>query len=85
MALKETPSQTAGPFVHIGMLPATAGLKTGAPEQQNVLARDGSGDGLIKHLAVVPDANSVLQFGQPFELGLHLRVTDVVKQLRPVA
>jgi protocatechuate 3,4-dioxygenase alpha subunit len=25
--LKETPSQTAGPFVHIGMAPATAGLE----------------------------------------------------------
>ena len=42
MALKETPSQTAGPFVHIGTLPAVAGLKTKAPERQNVLARAGA-------------------------------------------
>jgi protocatechuate 3,4-dioxygenase alpha subunit len=42
MAPKETPSQTAGPFVHIGMLPAIAGLKTSAPERQNILARDGT-------------------------------------------
>jgi protocatechuate 3,4-dioxygenase alpha subunit len=42
MALKETPSQTAGPFVHIGMLPAIAGLKTSVPERQNFLARDGT-------------------------------------------
>jgi len=39
MALKETPSQTAGPFVHIGTLPAIAGVKTGTP-QLNMLARD---------------------------------------------
>lgn len=42
MALKETPSQTAGPFVHIGTLPAVAGLKTKIAEQQNILARDGT-------------------------------------------
>ena len=42
MALKETPSQTAGPFVHIGTLPAIAGLKTKVAEQQNFLARDGT-------------------------------------------
>jgi protocatechuate 3,4-dioxygenase alpha subunit len=42
MALKETPSQTAGPFLHIGTMPAIAGLKAGAPEQQNILARDGA-------------------------------------------
>ncbi len=42
MALKETPSQTAGPFVHIGTLPAIAGLKTKIAEQQNILARDGT-------------------------------------------
>ena len=42
MALKETPSQTAGPFVHLGTLPAIAGLKTDRPGQQNILARDGT-------------------------------------------
>jgi protocatechuate 3,4-dioxygenase, alpha subunit len=41
MALKETPSQTAGPFVHIGTMPAVAGLKTKHPEPGNILARDG--------------------------------------------
>lgn len=39
MALKETPSQTAGPFVHIGLLPAIAGLTTQHPGPHNVLAR----------------------------------------------
>jgi protocatechuate 3,4-dioxygenase, alpha subunit len=42
MALKETPSQTAGPFVHIGTMPAVAGLKTRHPGSGNTLARAGS-------------------------------------------
>ena len=42
MALKETPSQTAGPFVHIGTMPAIAGLRTDAPERSNILVRDGT-------------------------------------------
>ena len=42
MALKETPSQTAGPFVHIGTMPAVAGLKTKHPGPDNILARDGT-------------------------------------------
>lgn len=42
MALKETPSQTAGPFVHIGTMPAVAGLKTKHPGPGNILARDGT-------------------------------------------
>lgn len=37
--LKETPSQTAGPFVHIGTLPALAGLKS-QQKPQNILAGD---------------------------------------------
>ena len=41
MALRETPSQTAGPFVHIGTLPALAGLKTDHPADLNILARAG--------------------------------------------
>jgi protocatechuate 3,4-dioxygenase alpha subunit len=36
--LKETPSQTAGPFVHIGTVPASAGLRTRSHEQLNILA-----------------------------------------------
>jgi protocatechuate 3,4-dioxygenase, alpha subunit len=42
MALKETPSQTAGPFVHIGTMPAVAGLKTKHTGPDNTLARDGT-------------------------------------------
>src|SRR6185503_3550475 len=39
--LKETPSQTAGPFVHIGTVPAMAGLRS-EQEPQNILAGDDS-------------------------------------------
>jgi protocatechuate 3,4-dioxygenase, alpha subunit len=42
MALKETPSQTAGPFVHIGTMPAVAGLTTPHPRPGNTLAREGT-------------------------------------------
>ena len=42
MALKETPSQTAGPFVHIGLMPTVAGLRTKHPGPGNVLVRDGT-------------------------------------------
>lgn len=34
--LKETPSQTAGPFVHIGMLPAMAGLRSQQAPQNDL-------------------------------------------------
>ena len=40
--LKETPSQTAGPYVHIGTVPAAAGLKTRTQERLNVLAGAGT-------------------------------------------
>ncbi len=40
--LKETPSQTAGPFLHIGTLPAVAGLRVSQPERQNILASSGT-------------------------------------------
>lgn len=37
--LKETPSQTAGPFVHIGTVPGSAGLRTRSQERLDILAR----------------------------------------------
>ncbi len=36
--LKETPSQTAGPYVHIGLIPAAAGLPVRSQERLDVLA-----------------------------------------------
>lgn len=40
-ALRETPSQTAGPFIHIGTLPALAGLKVRLQERLNILTDGG--------------------------------------------
>ena len=60
MALKETPSQTAGPFVHIGTLPAIAGLKTKTPEQPNILARDGTLGERIRIEGTIHDGAGVL-------------------------
>ena len=40
--LQETPSQTAGPFLHIGMAPAAAGLPEGTQQQENVIAGAGA-------------------------------------------
>ncbi len=39
--LKETPSQTAGPYVHIGTLPAQAGLAMRHNEALNVITAEG--------------------------------------------
>ena len=39
--LKETPSQTGGPYIHIGTIPGFAGLKTRTREQRHVLASAG--------------------------------------------
>lgn len=38
---KETPSQTAGPYVHIGTLPAVAGLKMRENERLNAIEAEG--------------------------------------------
>jgi protocatechuate 3,4-dioxygenase alpha subunit len=40
--LKETPSQTAGPFLHIGALPSAAGLPVRTQEMPNILAGTGT-------------------------------------------
>jgi protocatechuate 3,4-dioxygenase, alpha subunit len=60
MALKETPSQTAGPFVHIGMLPAMAGLETGGADHPNVLAREGTLGERIRIEGVIHDGAGAL-------------------------
>jgi protocatechuate 3,4-dioxygenase alpha subunit len=40
--LKETASQTAGPFLHIGMLPSAAGLNVRTQEKPNVMVSGGT-------------------------------------------
>lgn len=52
--LKETPSQTAGPFVHIGTLPELAGLRTDAADRSK-LAGDGTLGQRIRILGVILD------------------------------
>jgi protocatechuate 3,4-dioxygenase alpha subunit len=88
--LKETPSQTAGPFVHIGTLPAMAGLRS-EQEPQNILGGDDSlgrrlriegyihdGAGALVKDAIVEiwqaDANG--QFGSNAFLGWGRAATD---------
>ena len=58
--LKETPSQTAGPFLHIGTLPAIAGLRAGRPERQNILAGDGTLGQRIRIEGVIHDGSGAL-------------------------
>ena len=41
--LKETPSQTAGPYVHLGTMPAFCGLNMRTQEKLHVLTGDGEG------------------------------------------
>jgi protocatechuate 3,4-dioxygenase alpha subunit len=40
--LRETPSQTAGPYLHIGMMPRAAGIAIREDERPNVLAGEGA-------------------------------------------
>lgn len=58
--LKETPSQTAGPFLHIGTLPAIAGLRASRPERQNILAGDGTLGQRIRIEGVIHDGSGAL-------------------------
>jgi protocatechuate 3,4-dioxygenase, alpha subunit len=60
MALKETPSQTAGPFVHIGTMPAIAGLKTTHTGPNNMLARDGTLGERIRIEGLIHDGTGAL-------------------------
>ena len=59
--LKETPSQTAGPFVHIGTLPEIAGLRANAAEQ-NRLAGDGTlGERIRIHGTITDGAGELVK------------------------
>lgn len=58
--LKETPSQTAGPFLHIGTLPAIAGLRVSQPERQNILAADGTLGERIRIEGLIHDGSGAL-------------------------
>lgn len=55
--LKETPSQTAGPYVHIGALPSVAGLPVRTQEQLHVVAGAASAGERIRLEGVVLDGS----------------------------
>ncbi|MGB0662618.1 MAG: protocatechuate 3,4-dioxygenase subunit alpha [Pontibacterium sp.] len=57
--LKESPSQTAGPYVHIGMLPVAAGNPARSQEIDHLLARN-EGENTIKVVGRVVDGNGNL-------------------------
>ncbi len=76
--LKETPSQTAGPYVHIGTVPAAAGLPVRSQERLDVLAgadadgeririegliRDGAGDIVRDAMVEIWQADAQGRFG----------------------
>jgi protocatechuate 3,4-dioxygenase alpha subunit len=56
---RETPSQTAGPFVHIGTLPAFAGLRADRPNQNNLVG-DGAAGRRIRIHGVILDGDGAL-------------------------
>ncbi len=89
--LKETPSQTAGPFLHIGTVPASAGLKTRSQERLNILAapgtpgeriiiegiiRDGSGAPVTDAMIEIWQADGEGHYGSPTFSGWGRAVSD---------
>jgi protocatechuate 3,4-dioxygenase, alpha subunit len=76
-SLKETPSQTAGPFIHIGTLPSIAGLRTKGEEKQNILANGGQPaepiriEGMIYDGAGAPVTDALIEIWQADNKGRH--------------
>jgi protocatechuate 3,4-dioxygenase alpha subunit len=88
---KETPSQTAGPFVHIGTVPASAGLKVRSQERLDILAgpdtqgeriiiegiiRDGAGDLVTDAMIEIWQADSAGRYGSAGFSGWGRAVAD---------
>lgn len=66
--LKETPSQTAGPYVHIGLLPAQAGLAMRHNEALNVIAAEGERiviEGIVHDGLGNPVKDALIELWQP--------------------
>ena len=87
--LKETPSQTAGPYVHIGTVPASAGLQVRTQEKLNVtglkggeaiaiegLIRDGAGELVRDAMLEIWQADAKGQFDASGHTGWARSVTD---------
>jgi protocatechuate 3,4-dioxygenase beta subunit len=65
--LKETPSQTAGPYVHIGTLPANAGLPIRQNETLNVVEAPGEKivvEGIVLDGSGAPVKDAMLELYQ---------------------
>lgn len=77
--LKETPSQTAGPFVHIGTVPSAAGLKTRSQERLDVIAGAGVAgeririEGVIYDGAGDPVTDAMIELWQADSQGIYNR------------
>ncbi len=70
--LKETPSQTAGPYVHIGTLPAHAGLPIRQNETLNVIEAPGERivvEGIVLDGSGAPVKDAMLELYQADSLG----------------
>jgi protocatechuate 3,4-dioxygenase alpha subunit len=65
--LKETPSQTAGPYVHIGTLPGYAGLAMRPEETLHIIAAEGERitiEGLVLDGSGTPVRDAMLELWQ---------------------
>ena len=86
--LKETPSQTAGPYVHIGTLPAVAGLdvrqsetvwKTGLQGEPIIVEgviRDGAGELVLDAMVEIWQADADGNFDSNGQSGFARAMTD---------
>lgn len=61
--LLQTPSQTAGPYVHIGMMPAVAGIEDApfAPPGERIFGEDASGERITVTGSVIDGGGMVLR------------------------
>lgn len=72
--LPETPSQTGGPYIHIGTLPGFAGLRTRAAERLHILATTGAVirvEGVIRDGAGVAIPDGIIELWQADPTGRH--------------
>ncbi len=87
--LKETPSQTAGPYVHIGLLPSVAGLKVRTQEQLHMtglkggeaiviegVIRDGAGELVRDAVLEIWQADGGGRFDEKGHVGWARAATD---------
>ncbi len=74
--LKETPSQTAGPYVHIGTMPAFAGLSMRTQETPHIMAASGAAnairiEGLVWDGSGYPVKDAMLELWQADPAGAY--------------